>query len=172
MAEHVRGNPNAKLKLVEYADFECPYCAMAYPYVKRAAARFEGAVAEIFRSFPLVELHPHALHAAQAAEAAGLQGKFWEMHDTLFENRRRLGDADLLHYAEELGLDIERFERDFSSPAVIDAIQNNVRQGEEDGVSGTPWFLLNGTPLEIDQYEDLEKTIAAKGLPRVTHHSP
>jgi protein-disulfide isomerase len=160
MQEHVRGNPKGRLQLVEYADFECPYCAMAYPYVKRAAERFKDDLAEIFRPFPLIQIHPHAMHAAQAAEAAGLQKKFWEMHDLLFEHQQRLDDRDLLGYARQIGLDIERFERDFASPNVVDAIQRGLQEGENRGVEGTPTFFLNGEELEIGRPEDLEKTVA------------
>ena len=160
MLDHIRGNPNARLTLVEYADFECPYCAMAYPYVKRAGERFKNDLAEIFRPFPLTQIHPHALHAAQAAEAAGLQGKFWEMHDILFEHSERLGDPDLLSYARRIALDVERFERDFSSSAVVDAIQHSLQEGADQGVDGTPTFFLNGKQVEIDRYEDIEKIIA------------
>ena len=160
MHEHVRGNPNAGIVLVEYADFECPYCGMAYPYVKRIAERFHDVLAEIFRPFPLPEIHPHAMHAAQAAEAAALQGKFWEMHDLLFENQRRLDDAALLEYAAKAGLDTERFKHDFASAEVVDTIQSSLRRGYEEGVRGTPTFFLNGTPLELENFQDLEPAVA------------
>jgi protein-disulfide isomerase len=157
---HVRGNQNAGLLLIEYADFECPYCAMAAPYVQHVFDRFGDRIAEDFRPFPLTEIHPHALHAAQAAEAAGLQGKFWQMHDMLFKNQRKLEDADLTEYARDIGLDLQRFERDFSSARVLDAIKGSVQQGINDGVNGTPSFFLNGTPLELTRYEDLERIVA------------
>lgn len=157
---HVRGDPNARLKLVEYADFECPYCAMAYPYVKRVVERYRDTLAEIFFPFPLPRIHPHALHAAQAAEAAGLQGKFWEMHDKLFENREHLDDAALFEYAGEMGLDMKRFEHDVSSPAVIESIKESERHGVAEGVTGTPAFFLNGEQLQLERFEDLEKLVA------------
>jgi protein-disulfide isomerase len=159
MPDYVRGNPNAKVVLLEYADFECPYCGMAEPYVERAVDRFKDRIAYIFRPFPLTEIHPHAMHAAQAAEAAGLQDRFWEMHDTLFKHRKQLDDRDLQQYAKNLGLDIKRFENDFASAAVIDAIETTVREGEDDGVQGTPAFYLNGKPLEINQYDDIERSL-------------
>jgi protein-disulfide isomerase len=158
--DYVRGNPNGRLTLVEYADFECPYCGMAFPYVKRAAERFKNDLAEIFRPFPLIQIHPHALHAAQAAEAAGLQGKFWQMHDTLFEHQQRLADSDLLDYARRIGLDVDRFERDFSSSAVNDAIQRSLQEGAAQGVEGTPTFFLNGEQLNLSRFEDIEEIIA------------
>ena len=157
MQDYVRGNPKARLTLVEYADFECPYCGMAYPYVKRTVERFKDDLAEIFRPFPLTEIHPHAL---QAAEAAGLQGKFWEMHDVLFENQERLDDKDLLGYAERIGLDAARFKRDFASPRVVDAIQRSLQEGSDQGIQGTPSFFLNGKQLEIERYEDIENAVA------------
>ncbi len=160
MHEHVRGNPNAGIVLVEYADFECPYCGMAYPYVKRVGQRFHEVLAEIFRPFPLTQIHPHAMDAAKAAEAAGLQGKFWEMHDVLFENQRRLDDSALLEYAKAIGLDTERFTRDFTGPEVIDRIERSVQRGLEEGVRGTPAFFLNGTPLELENFQDLEPAVA------------
>jgi protein-disulfide isomerase len=128
--------------------------------VKRIAERYRNEIAEVFRPFPLPEIHRHAMHAARAAEAAALQGKFWEMHDTLFENQRRLDDASLLEYAANLGLDVEQFKHDFASRAVEETIQQSLRRGYEDGVRGTPSFFLNGAPLEFENYQDLESTIA------------
>lgn len=174
MSDHVRGNPAARLRLVEYADFECPYCGLAYPYVKRLCERLGDELAEVFRPFPLIEIHPHALHAAQAAEAAGLQGKFWEMHDCLFEHQRRLSDRDLLRYASELQLDVERFERDIASPPVLAAIERSLQHGAAEGVNGTPTFFLNGTLLEVDRYEELEEIVgrAAAHVPSLGRSGP
>ena len=146
--------------LVEYADFECPYCAMAEPYLENIVNRFGDRVGVDFRPFPLAEIHPHAMHAAQAAEAAGLQNRFWEMHDILFKNQKRLDDPSLQKYAQEIGLDIDRFKRDFDSRAVLDDISESISLGNEDGVPGTPTFFLNGELLDIDAYEDLEKAVA------------
>lgn len=159
--DHIRGNRSAPVLLVEYADFECPYCGMAYPYVKRLSKRFpHDDVAEVFRPFPLMQIHPHALHAAQAAEAAGLQRRFWEMHDVLFENQERLDDDALLEYAEAIGLDIDRFTRDFSSGPVSDSIARSLQRGLDKGVNGTPTFFLNGVKLELENYQDLEPLVA------------
>lgn len=165
MHDHVTGNPKARVTLIEYGDFECPYCGMAEPYVKRIIERFHDDVAVIFREFPLIEIHPYALHAAQAAEAAGLQDKFWPMHDMLYANQKRLDDASLLDYAKAVGLDVGRFQEDFGSHAVLDAIKQSIELGREQGVPGTPAFFLNGEMLQIDQYDDLtravEKAVAA-----------
>lgn len=159
MSEHIRGNPNAGTVLVEYADFECPYCAMAYPYVKRLSLQHGKEMADVFRPFPLPQIHPHSMHAAQAAEAAGKQGKFWEMHDLLFENRQRLDDKSLLEYAERLKLNIPQFEKDFASRATIEAIEHSYERGIREGVQGTPTFFLNGEQLQIESYEDLESDV-------------
>jgi len=159
MRDHVTGNPNASVVLVEYADFECPYCAMAEPYVKRVIERFHDDAAIVFRPFPLVEIHPHALHAAQAAEAAGLQDKFWQVHDILFEHQQRLDDASLLHYATTAGLDADRFQEDFGSDAVMEAIKRSMNLGREQGVEGTPTFILNDRTLQIDEYDELERAV-------------
>lgn len=158
--DHIRGNPRAPVVLVEYADFECPYCAMAYPYVKRLSTGFHDDVAEIFRPFPLMQIHPHAMHAAQAAEAAGLQQRFWQMHDMLFENQRRLDDDALFEYAAAIGLDIDRFARDFLSRPVTDSIARSLRRGLDEGVNGTPTFFLNDVKLELENYQDLGELVA------------
>jgi protein-disulfide isomerase len=89
-----------------------------------------------------------------------LQGKFWEMHDVLFTHQKHLDDRDLVTYAQKLGLDVEQFERDLSSPAVSAAVRRSLREGTDQGVAGTPWFFLNGAPLELEQYEDLENAVA------------
>lgn len=158
--DHIRGNPRAPVVLVEYADFECPYCAMAYPYVKRLSKRFHDDIAEVFRPFPLIQIHPHAMHAAQAAEAAGLQQRFWLMHDILFENQRRLDDDALFEYAAAIGLDTDRFARDFGSAQVADSIASSLQSGLDDGVIGTPTFFLNDVKLELENYQDLEALVA------------
>lgn len=162
MHDHVLGNAKAPVVLVEYADFECPYCGMAFPYVKRAESRFRDDLAVIFRPFPIPEIHPHAMHAAQAAEAAGLQQRFWEMHDMMFEHQDRLDDDALLGYARAIGLDLDRFKRDFSSQKVIEDIAESRRRGERDGVEGTPAFFLNGEMLELENFQDLETAIQSQ----------
>ncbi|MGZ3499330.1 MAG: DsbA family protein [Vulcanimicrobiaceae bacterium] len=173
MADHIRGNPDAPVVLVEYADFECPYCAMAYPIVKRLSQRFHDDLAEVFRPFPLVEIHPHAMHAAQAAEAAAEQGKFWEMHDTLFEHHTNLDDASLITYAHRLGLDLAQFQKDFESPAIVERIARNIRLGVQEGVKGTPTFFLNGVQLQLLSFADLEplirRALAEVGSSRQPH---
>jgi protein-disulfide isomerase len=171
MSEHIRGNPKAPVVLVEYADFECPYCAMAYPYTKDVVRRFHDQLAYVFRPFPLVNIHPHAMHAAQAAEAAGQQNKFWEMHDLLFENQRRLDDRSLMAYAASLGLDMNQFERDFASRKVRENIERSMERGISEGVNGTPTFILNGMPLALESYDALGPVVAQAIAESVTAKS-
>jgi protein-disulfide isomerase len=133
---------------------------MAYPYVKRLSKRVpHDDVAEVFRPFPLMQIHPHAMHSAQAAEAAGLQQRFWEMHDVLFENQQRLDDGALFEYAAAIRLDMVRFARDFSSADVANSIARSLERGLEEGVSGTPTFFLNGVKLELENYQDLDPLV-------------
>jgi len=142
--DHVQGNPDAPIELVEYGDFECPFCGQAYDSVKAVQAALGDDLRFVFRNFPLAQAHPHALGAAQAAEAAGLQGRFWEMHDVLFEHQDMLDEANLLRFAAALGLDMERFARDFASPEVAAKIRADFLSGARSGVNGTPTFFVNG----------------------------
>src|SRR6266480_1057391 len=109
--DHIQGPPDAPVTLVEYGDYECPYCGAAYPVIKEVQARMGDRLRFVFRNFPITTSHPHSEHA-EAAEAAATQGKFWEMHDHLYENQQRLTDPDLHAYAEEVGLDVAQFDRD------------------------------------------------------------
>ena len=142
--DHVQGKPDAPIELVEYGDFECPFCGQAYDSVKAVQAALGDDLRFVFRNFPLAQAHPHALAAAQAAEAAGLQGRFWEMHDVLFEHQDMLDEANLLRFAAALGLDMERFARDFASPEVAAKIRADFLSGARSGVNGTPTFFVNG----------------------------
>jgi protein-disulfide isomerase len=146
--EHVQGASNAPVELVEFADFECPYCGKAYYVVKKAQQELGNNLKFIFKNFPLTEMHPYALHAAVAAEAAGAQGKFWEMHDILFENQDSLEDSDILTYAKEIGLDIARFEKDFGMDEYYEKVKNDYNSGIKKGVNGTPTFFINGKKYE------------------------
>jgi len=130
--------------LVEYGDYECPYSGAAYPIVKQIQARMGGRLRFVFRNFPLVSVHPHAERAAEAAEAAGAQGKFWEMHDRLFQSQPRLGDAFLSSYAERLGLDVDRFHKELSEHTYAGRIREDLASGDRSGVPGTPTFFING----------------------------
>jgi protein-disulfide isomerase len=143
-ADHVNGPSEAPLTLVEYGDFECPYCGMAYPIVQSIQRQLGGRLRFVYRHFPLKELHPHAQHAAEAAESAGAQGKFWEMHHALFEHQEALDDAALARYADGLGLDAERVARDIESGTYARRVRDDFRSGVRSGVNGTPTFFVNG----------------------------
>jgi protein-disulfide isomerase len=140
----MQGNPDAPIQLVEYGDYECPFCGQAYWSVKAVQEALGDDVLFVFRNFPLAQAHPHALAAAQSAEAAGLQGRFWEMHDVIFEHQDMLDEANLFRFAEALGLDMERFARDFASPEVAEKIRADFLSGARSGVNGTPTFFVNG----------------------------
>jgi protein-disulfide isomerase len=142
--DHILGTDQALVTLVEFADFECPFCGRAHPIVKDVLARMDGDIRFVHRHFPLTQAHPHALSAALAAEAAGAQGQFWPMHDTLFENQDALENDDLISYAEELGLDLERFVADFENETHLDKVRNDFRSGVRSGVNGTPTFFVDG----------------------------
>src|SRR6478609_11366611 len=115
--DHIQGPADATVTLVEYGDYECPYCGEAFPIVKQIQERMGEQLRFVFRNFPISTAHPHAEHAAEAAEAAATQGKFWPMHDLLYENQQRLEDDDLAGYAEQLGLDVARFQRELAEHA-------------------------------------------------------
>ena len=142
--DHVAGPDDAPVTLVEYGDYECPHCGRAHPVVKAVQRQLGDQLRFVFRNFPLAEAHPHALVAAQAAESAGAQGRFWEMHDMIFEHQDALELQDLVGYAELLGLDVERFERDLETGTYAKKVRDNFRSGVRSGVNGTPTFFLNG----------------------------
>jgi protein-disulfide isomerase len=142
--DHVQGNPRAPIELVEYGDYECPFCGQAYSAVKAVQEALGDDLKFVFRNFPLSQVHPHALPAAQAAEAAALQGRFWEMHDVLFEHQDMLAEPYFFRYAEALGLDMERFARDYASPEIAAKIRADFLSGARSGVNGTPTFFVNG----------------------------
>lgn len=146
--DHVEGRDGAPVTLVEFGDFECPHCAAAYPVVEAARARLGDVLRFAYRHFPLAEVHPHAIRAAEAAEAAGAQGKFWEMHRLLFLNQHALDDADLLGYAGMLGLDVARFEDELATHAHAPRVRRDYASGVSSGVQGTPTFFVNGVRYE------------------------
>ncbi|MCC8173422.1 MAG: DsbA family protein, partial [Odoribacter sp.] len=134
------------LVLIEYGDYECPYCGQAYYVVKKIQQELGNDLAYVFRNFPLVQLHPYAMSATMAAEAAAEQGKFWEMHDTLYQNQDNLENSDLLKYAQEVGLDISRFKDDFGSDKLQKKIEEDYESGIQLNLRGTPSFFVNGEP--------------------------
>jgi len=150
--DHVQGSTTAPVTLVEYGDYECPYCGEAYPIVKEIQERFGDGLRFVFRNFPISTAHPHAERAAEAAEAADAQGRFWEMHDHLYENQRHLGDDDLLSYADQLGLDADLFAKALSEHAYADRVHRDFMSGVRSGVNGTPTFYINGVRHD-DSYD-------------------
>ena len=142
--DHVRGSEDAPVTLVEYGDFECPYCGRAFQELKEIEARLGPQVRFVFRHFPLTRVHPHAEAAALAAESAGAQGSFWPMHRLLFESQDALEDIRLWEYAGTLGLHLEAFERDMRTRRFLQRIQEDLRSGLRSGVNGTPTFFING----------------------------
>jgi protein-disulfide isomerase len=168
--DHARGPPDAAVTLVEYGDYECPYCGNAYPVIKRLRQEWEDRLRFVFRNFPLNTIHAHAGVAAQAAEAAAAQGKFWEMHDLLYEHQHDLADADLVNYALKLGLEVYRFESDLSGETFATRVSEDFRGGVRSGVNGTPTFFINGVryggPHDYDSLKSaLERAAAAPGRP-------
>src|SRR6267143_172624 len=142
--DHVSGSANGSIKLLEYGDYECPLCADAQPIVKEIQRRLGDDLLFAFRHFPLSNIHPHAEHAAESAEAAGVQGNFWGMHDLLFENQGALEDQDLVEYAAELGLDGTRLIEEVTSSVYARRIREDFKYGVRGGVNGTPTFFING----------------------------
>jgi protein-disulfide isomerase len=158
-SDHIQGPKDAPVTLIEYGDFQCPYCGMAYPVVKQVQGRMGESMCFVFRHFPLTEVHPFAEGAAEAAEAAEEQGKFWEMHDTLYENQNTLAPEDLVSYAQQLRLDVPRFITDLKTHAHAKRIREDFLSGVRSGVNGTPTFFING--VRHDGASDFETLLAA-----------
>ncbi|HEV8636398.1 MAG TPA: DsbA family protein [Chloroflexota bacterium] len=157
--DHVRGPADAPVTLVEYGDFECPYCAAARPIVRELFERLGGRLRVVHRHFPLTHEHPRAQAAAEAAEAAAVQGKFWEMHDLLYASPTRLADADLRGHAAALGLDLGRFDAERATHAHAARVREDAAGGARSGVSGTPTFFVDG--VRHDGPVDLRELLAA-----------
>jgi protein-disulfide isomerase len=157
--DHIQGTNTAKVTLVEYGDYQCPSCLQAYPIMLDIQEHLGDMMRLVFRNFPLTTVHPNAEHAAEAAEAAGEQGKFWEMHDYLFEHQTHLDDAHLFAYAADIGLDVARFKRDLQTHAFTARVREDFLSGVKSGVNGTPTFFING--IRHDGAWDLETLTAA-----------
>lgn len=142
--DHIQGPSTAAVTLVEYGDYECPYCGQAYLVLKKLMPQSGDRVRLVFRNFPLAQLHPHAQRAAETAEAAGAQGKFWAMHNVLYERQDALEDEDLLAYADELGLNLDRFQTELSQGIYTARVREDFLGGVRSGVNGTPTFFFNG----------------------------
>jgi protein-disulfide isomerase len=157
--DHAQGPADAQLTLVEFGDFECPHCGRAHPIVKAVQRHFGKRLRFVFRNFPLSTIHPLAERAAEAAESAGAQGKFWEMHDALFEHQQALDEAHLGTYADALKLDRARFDREMSARAHASRVSEDFMSGVRSGVNGTPTFFINGR--RYDASWDVASLIAA-----------
>ena len=149
--DHIEGPANATLTLVEYGDYQCPYCGAAYPEVKKVQKELSSELRFVFRNFPLTNMHEHAMNAAETAEAASAQGKFWPMHDFLYEHQATLGDTSVAFgYAKKLGLDTQKLEREIAQHTYQKRIRDDFMGGVRSGVNGTPTFYVNGVRHDGD----------------------
>jgi protein-disulfide isomerase len=168
--DHIKGNPESPVVLVEYGDFQCPHCGAAYPILKQLEKTFKNKLALVFRHFPLAEIHPFAQAAAVASEAAANQGKFWEMHDLIFENQDLLSLELLLRLAEALKLNMKTFQHDLKDPKLFAKMEANFESGIVSGVNGTPSFYINGHKYNGSyDYESLAHAISQVNEPSVGH---
>lgn len=142
----VRGPEDADITIVDYSEFQCPFCARSRSTLEQLEERYEGNIRIVYKHYPL-PFHDEAIPAGQAAYAAHQQGKFWEFHDYMFANQKNLGDALYVEAAEDLGLDVEQFNQDRNSEAAKEAVEQDAADGAQVGVRGTPFFLINGVPL-------------------------
>jgi protein-disulfide isomerase len=157
--DHAEGPADARVVLVEYGDYQCPYCGAAYPVVKRIQKHLGKRLRFVFRNFPITNSHAHAEWAAEVAEAAAAQGRFWEMHDLLYENQSSLGDpAFFTRFERKLELDVARLDREVAVQAHSDRIQEDFLSGVRSGVNGTPTFFVNG--LRFDGYPEFAPLVA------------
>ena len=164
--DHIQGPAAAPVTLLEYGDYECPYCGAAYPVVKAITRHFGSKLRFVFRNMPLTEMHPHAELAAEAAEAAAAQGKFWEMHDALYEHQSELGPELVRTLAQRLHLDLARFEDDLKSRRFRDHVKRDFMSGVRSGVAGTPTFFINA-----ERYDGAldEKSLTAALQQQIDH---
>lgn len=147
--DHIQGAPHASVTVVEYGDFECPNCKQSAPAVKMLLEHFKGRIRFAYRHFPLEEVHPQALRAAEASECAGAQGKFWPMHDLLFENQPHLKPAQLRSYAERLQLDMSRYDLEMDDEVYLQRVREHIQGGRDSGVRATPTFFVNGRVKDV-----------------------
>ena len=158
--DHIQGPDTAPIILVEYGDYECPYCGQAYPIIKQIQQYFKDNLRFVFRNFPLTQVHPHAQRAAEAAEEAGVQNRFWDMHDYLYEHQQALDDKHLEKYAKIVELDLARFNEAMENHVHVPKIREDFLSGIQSGVNGTPSFYINGTRYDGSwDFDDLVKNI-------------
>lgn len=146
--DHVQGPADAPVTVIEYGDYECPYCRGAFRDVQEMLHEYRGNIRFAFRNFPIPQLHPHAAQAAEAAEAAGAQGKFWPMYELLLQPHAHLDDDSLVTYAEVIGLDVHRFAEDLAQQRYAARIDSDVQEGLRNGVNATPKFYVNGQRVD------------------------
>ena len=162
--DHAIGPPDAPVTLVEYGDYECPDCGSAYPVLKQLRARLGDRLRFVFRNFPLMNIHARASIAAQAAEAAAAQGKFWAMHDQLYEHQKNLADTDLERLAIRVGLELYKFNADVGSERFVRRVNEDIASGRASGVRGTPTFFINGRRYEGENdFDSLAAALEAAG---------
>jgi protein-disulfide isomerase len=142
--DHIRGSLEAPVLIVEYGDYECPHCGRAYWVVRNLLAEHPDDVSFVFRNFPVVEKHPRAETVAEALEAAGAQGQFWEMHDWFYERQHQLELSDLEEHARQIGLDVDLWKREMQAGNFKDRVKEDLETGRQSGVSATPTFFING----------------------------
>ena len=170
--DHIRGSMEASAILVEYGDYQCPYCGAAYPIIKVVQAKMGERLRFVFRNFPITTAHPQAEQAAEAAEAAGAQDRFWEMHDRLFTHQLELADAQLRSHAEAIGLDLDRFDRELREGTYAARVEEEYRSGVRSGIPSTPRFFLNGViHLGSPTLTELEEAISTE-LSAVLQYEP
>ena len=161
--DHIQGDENAPITLVEFGDYQCPYCGAAYPEIKRLQNSLGNNLRFVFRNFPLTQAHPYALIAAEAAEAAAQQDKFWEMHDIIFENQDDLAPEQLAAWAEQAALNVEEFATAIRSEVVSSRIKKDRASGIHSGVNGTPTLFINGARYDgMPDYASLREAITGE----------
>jgi protein-disulfide isomerase len=164
--DHIQGPESAPVTLIEYGDFECPSCLQAHAALKVMLPHFGKKLRFVFRHYPLREVHPHAEMAAETAEAAGAQGKFWPMYELLFENSQHLKEKHLLDYASRIGLDIPRYQNEMKDHVYLQRVQEHMEGGRQLGIRATPAFYINGEFVDVSfglqhLHEAIDKVLAA-----------
>jgi protein-disulfide isomerase len=153
-----KGPKDAKVTIIEFSDYQCPFCTQADALIEQVLTANPG-VKFVYKQFPLTSIHPNALPAAKAVVAAGMQGKYWEMHKVLFQNQRALGPEQLKEYAKQVGLDVPKWEKDMNSAAVTDQVNSDMREAQAAEVRGTPSIFVNGKRLQTRSVEGFQAAI-------------
>jgi protein-disulfide isomerase len=160
--DHAQGSPRAAVTLLEYGDYQCPYCGQAYPIIKDVQAAMGPKLRFVFRNFPLTQAHPYAELAAEAAESAAVDEKFWEMHDALYKNQLMISEDGVVEIARKLGLNLSRFVEDIRTRKFINHVRKDFMGGVKSGVNGTPCFFINGKRYDRPwDYDSLSNSLAS-----------